>query len=507
MVYADKTDIIYNLTKTLSYVFLSRPRRFGKSLLVSTLESYFEGRKELFTGLKIEQLETQWEKHPVLSISFAGGDYHNNPEKLCSYIDQRLARWEEKYGIRVEDRWKDSLNGRLERVIAEAHRQSGHLVVFLVDEYDHPVLLNDMEQEQDKIRDILKGFFGAIKNCAKDIHFSFFTGVTKMPKVSIFSDLNNLKDISMDEKYSTICGITDAEMVEYLSPEIEAMAAKNRLTTDECIQKIRNKYDGYHFASDLTGVYNPFSLINALTDHKFKNYWFESGSSSYLIRRFAQKPLAVPTMTSNNIYATEEALMTYDPLNTKTIPLLYQSGYLTLKEGPDDLGTYKLGFPNEEVSVGFMEGLLPLYTNQMDEDSENGLGYRSIIIKLRQGDLGGVMQTLTSVFASIPYSSSALNALQSEAVFQNAFCILFTLLGYDVRSEVRFATGRADAIVQTQDTVYIFEFKRDGSAQSAIEQIKSQSYATPFLASGKRIRRVGVNFSSQTNTIKEWAEA
>ena len=521
MVYVDKTDLVYNLVSSYCFVFLSRPRRFGKSLLVSTIKNLFWGNRELFKGLKIDSLEKDWVKHPVLNISFASSDSGSDAASLRQTIDYYLSAWEKDYAIKPSDA---PLGLRLANVIRTAHTLTGQRVVFLVDEYDHPLLANSADfgnnpyflnahstqtSEQDKVRNILKGFYGALKDCAEHIRFALFTGVTKMTKVSIFSELNNLKDISMNPQFSAICGVTESELVANFEPEILQLAQANSLSVPHCLLNLKRKYDGYHFAPNMLGVYNPFSLINAFDDKQFGNYWFESGSPTFLLHRIVESNLSIASISDHEIKASPDDLMSLVPEDMQLIPLLYQTGYLTLSQGPDEFGEFILAFPNEEVSMSFFKRLAPMYMRQISTFGEHGVRYTDIVRELRMGNLANVMNILTSLFASVPYAASVSGGAfaYTEALFQNAFYILFTLLGYDVRSEVRFAHGRADAIVQTSDTVYIFEFKRDGSATEAIEQIRNQAYDVPFRALNKRIRLVGVNFSSQTKTISDWCEA
>lgn len=495
--YVDKTEYIWKLVNEGTTYFLSRPRRFGKSLLLSTMKAYFEGKKELFAGLRLAELEKEWTSYPILYFDFNGANYKDS-SSLPDVINQHLEKWEELYGDEKKER---SLEERFKYVIETAHKKTGLQVVVLVDEYDKSLLESESETLE-KNRALFKGFFGNLKSCDEHLKFVFITGVTKFSKVSIFSDLNQLRDISLTEAYASICGISQAELEENFKPEIEAMAKKNELSYAECLDRLRQMYDGYHFFQDTDGMYNPFSLINALGDKNFKSYWFETGTPTFLIERLRAANYN-PKHFTDGVIADAESLSNYRIENPDIIPLFYQTGYLTIKEHDAD-GFYTLKYPNNEVEHAFINALAPDYLNI--ETEETPVNIRQFLHDLRAGRIDDVLTRFKSLFARLPYSTRTDDTV-IEQNFQNVIYIVFMLLGQFVGVEEHYSQGRADCVVQTKDFVYLFEFKRDKSADEALAQIEEKNYAAPFAADSRKVLKVGVSFSSEEKNIVEWRVA
>ena len=496
-VYVDKTALIYELVERGKPYFLSRPRRFGKSLLVTTLEAYFTGRKDLFEGLAISGLEKEWAEHPVLHFDFNGQNY-SDPEGLNLMIDAHLRKWEECYGI---EKKSPSPGLRLADIIDGACRQSGRKVVVLVDEYDKPLLetmvLSDEQIEAN--RAVFKGMFGQLKNLDGKLRFVLFTGVTKFSKVSIFSDLNQLKDISMSTKYAQLCGITQEELEKDFSPEIDEMAKENGMTREACLARLKKLYDGYHFAKDSPDIYNPFSLLNAFSDNNFGKYWFGTGTPTFLVKRLKEMNFNPRTFSDGSLYSSEDEISDYRPDNPDIVPLLYQSGYLTIKAYDSEFDSLTLGYPNDEVKYGFTASLTPVYLN-----SPSPLDVRSFGRDIKDCNTDGLRDRFTALFARLPYANGMADDAMLERDFQNVIYLTFLLLGQFVQVEQHTAKGRADCIVETDGYVYLFEFKRDGSADEALAQIEAQGYATPYSADSRTLIKVGAVFSSEQKNISEW---
>ena len=498
-IYVDKTKFIAELQENSgSIYFLSRPRRFGKSLFLSSLKSYFEGKKELFGGLYISTVEDEWLQYPVFHFDFNGKNYAEK-DALKKVLNEHLERFERKYG---KDTSSADVDLRFGAVIRSAFEKTGRKVVVLVDEYDKPLLENDGAQKEAN-RALFKGFFGNLKACDEYLKFVFITGVTKFSKVSIFSDLNQLQDISMDRRYSEICGITFDEMVSTFEPEIADLASENSLSKDECLKKLEKMYDGYHFSKDSKGIYNPFSILNTFASREFNSYWFETGTPSFLIKKLRSSGMDYRDF-SNGVTADFLSLKDYRDDNPDPIPLFYQTGYITIKDYDREFDIYTLKYPNDEVKISFLKSLAPYIFHKENEPRWLDIGHFGRDIK--EGNLDSVMQRFSSLFASLPYTS--INEKNKNAVieqnFQNVIYIVFTLLGKWSRVEEHSALGRADCVLETDDKVYIFEFKRDSSVEEAFRQIKEKKYAEPYMASGKKIVEVAVNFSSEERNIKEW---
>ena len=498
-IYVDKTRYIYSLVHSSKQYFLSRPRRFGKSLFLSTLAAYWEGRQELFEGLAIRELEKDngeaWQPYPVFYFDFNGKNYQQDTA-LEVVLDKHLCEWETIYGHSKGT----SLEGRFQYLLKAAAEKTGRRCVVLVDEYDKPlleVLENNELEEHNKA--VFKGFFGTLKSYDKYLQFVFITGVTKFSKVSIFSDLNQLRDISLLGEYAGICGITQEEMKKTLAPEIKSMATALNLTEKDCLKALQTHYDGYHFAPRAEGIYNPFSLLNALADKILGAYWFSTGTPTFLVRRLKAMHFDVRQFTQKTLETNDRILSDYRADNPNPLPLLYQTGYLTIVDYDQRARLYTLGFPNEEVKYGFLESLLPEYAPEAG--SGNGKDIFALRRRLLAGDTEGMRDILTALFASIPYTTSDA---PFEHYFQSVLYMVFTLLGQFVQCEVHSSRGRADCIVETDDFVYIFEFKMDKTAREALQQIEDKGYAAPFASDSRQVFKIGVSFDSGQRNLAEW---
>ncbi len=496
LMYIDKTALVYEMTHSdIDYVFLSRPRRFGKSLLVSTLKAYFEGRKELFEGLAIEQLEKEWTKYPVLHFDMSLGK-HLDLAQLERLIANLISTQEELNGMPITE---GDANVRLTNLIRRLYEKTGQKVVVLIDEYDAQLL--DVMHEEEELparRNIMRNFYSPLKGSADYIRFVFLTGITKFSQLSIFSELNNIKNFSMDEKYASICGITEEEMLTQMRLGIEQMAQKEEMSYDEAVEQLKLTYDGYHFAWPSPDIYNPYSLLNALNDRKIESYWFGSGTPTYLIemlRKFDVLPQNIGRQ-----YAKASQFDAPTEMMTNILPLLYQSGYLTIKHYSREDREYLLDIPNEEVRIGLMESLLPEYLTPV-KDYEGRKLTRDLNRAMREGRIEDALTMLQTFLSGVPYE----NEKYSEAHFQSLLYVIFSLVSsFIVQTEVRTATGRMDLAVRTRSRIYLFELKFDGSAREALRQIDVKNYSAPFSLEGLPIVKVGVNFSSETRTISEW---
>jgi hypothetical protein len=494
----DKTSYIYNLAITGKPYFLGRPRRFGKSLFLSTLKAYFLGKKGLFEGLAIADHEKEWIEYPVFYIDFNVGII-TDEISLYKRLNVILTHFENLWGRNVED---DDPASRLEAVIRCAYEQTGQKAVVLVDEYDKPLVstMDDLEANE-AVRKVLKGFYGVLKSADAYLRFVFLTGVTKFSKVSVFSDLNQLQDISMSEQYAGICGITEMELIENFQPELKALAEKTGKTCDETLAEMKKRYDGYHFAKESEDIYNPFSLLNTFAKLDFGDYWFETGTPTFLVKMLKDIDLDIK-MLENDLPFPTRSIADYRPGTENPVPLLYQSGYLTIKNYDRQLDEYILGYPNEEVKYGFMNNLLPVYVPKKDILGEFSVG--NFIRDLRAGNVDGFMTRLQAFFSGIPYE---LNN-KEEKHYQTVFYLLFKLMGQFVQTEVSSAIGRADAIAVVNDIVYIFEFKLTGNAtaEEALKQIDERKYATQYAAGDKKIVKVGAEFSAEERTLNRWVQ-
>ena len=491
--YVDKTEIVHRLATTGRYYFLSRPRRFGKSLLLSTLHAYFEGKRELFDGLAVSQLETKWEQHPVLHLDLNTEKYES-PEALDNILNDTLAQWERLYGSAPTE---VSLSLRFAGVIRRACEQTGHRVVILVDEYDKPMLQAiGNEALQDAYRSTLQSFYSALKTCDGYIRFAMLTGVTKFGKLSVFSSLNSLNDISMDWQFHGICGITDEELDTVFPAYTQRLAERNRMSVAEARERLRTLYDGYHFFENSEGVYNPFSLLNTFAKQTFGSYWFATGTPTYLVKLLRLHDYNLQSLSDE--YVTEDILNSIDVASTNPVPVIYQSGYLTIKGYEPRFKTYRLGFPNEEVEDGFFRFLLPFYTSV--NKVEAPFHIQKFVEEIRAGQPEAFLNRLKSFFADTPYE--LVRNLENH--YQNVLYILCKLLGLYVKAEYRTSAGRIDMVLQTKDYTYVLEFKLDGTAEEALRQIQDKSYALPFETGATRVFRIGLNFSSETRNIEKW---
>ena len=494
--YIDKTEYVYRMTHSGGcYFFLSRPRRFGKSLLVSTFESYFSGKKELFEGLVIEKLEQKWMEYPVLHFDMSGGK-HMEKEQLEDYLSNRLEAEEKKWGITHSKR---GVNDRLTELITTAYEISGKQVVVLIDEYDAPML--DVAHERktlDELRNVMRNFYSPLKMCEPMLRFVFLTGITKFSQVSIFSELNNIKNISLDDEYAGVCGITKEELLTQMSEDIDVLAEALEMTREETIAKLKENYDGYHFSPASPDVFNPYSLLNCFDDKNFGAYWFSSGTPTYLINML-RKFKVLPAKIGRSLARSSAFDAPTENLKTIT-PLLYQSGYITIK-GYDKMSQlFTLDLPNKEIKVGLFESLLPYYLEGMyAEEGDVAIAQMSVLI--RQGDMDGALRLLQEFLGTVPYC----NNTNYEGHYQQVLFIIFTLLTHFVVDvEVHTPNGRVDVVMETEDTLYLIELKLNKSAQAAMQQINLKQYDQRFARCGKPIVKVGVNFDAKKGNIEDW---
>ena len=492
--YIDKTAYVYRMTHSASsYMFLSRPRRFGKSLLTSTLHSYFSGRKDLFHGLAMEKLEKEWTEYPVLHFDMSTAK-HADSEQLLQELNLKLYGYEQIYG-RLEE--EVNPNQRLMGLIKRAYEQTGKKVVVLIDEYDAPLLDVVHERENlDVLRNIMRNFYSPLKACDPYLRYVFLTGITKFSQLSIFSELNNIKNISMDEPYAAICGISEDEIRLQMKDDLGGLAKKLEITPEEALMKLKENYDGYHFTSPSPDIYNPFSLLNAFADGKFGSYWFGSGTPTYLVKmldKFGVKPSEIGRrqLKSSVFDAPTETM-------TDAVPLLYQSGYITIKDYNKMLDLYTLDIPNKEVRLGLMESLLPYYVNNKTPEATTMVAY--LFYDIQNGDMDAALHRLQEFLSTIPYCDNT----RFEGHYQQVFYIIFSLLGYYVDVEVRTPRGRVDIVLRTKTTLYVMELKLDKSAGEAMEQIDLKNYPERFALCGLPVVKVAVSFDSERCTIGDW---
>ena len=492
--YVDKTALMWTIANIGKPFFLSRPRRFGKSLLISTFEAYFKGRRDLFTGLAVEQLEKKWEEYPVLHLDLNAEKY-DSPDRLDAILSNQLTQWEAIYG-RGED--ETTLSSRFLGVIRRASEQAGRGVVVLVDEYDKP-LLQAIQNEPllDSYRSTLKAFYGVLKSADRYLRFAFLTGVTKFSQVSVFSDLNQLNDISLNYDFSTLCGITREELLANFEPEIAALSQANDINTKEVVETMTQQYDGYHFHPNGEGVFNPFSVLNAFFSKEFGNYWFQTGTPTFLVELLKESDYDLRTLI-DGIEASASSFMEYRVDANNPIPLIYQSGYLTIKDYDKEFQLYRLAFPNDEVRYGFLNFLVPYYT-PVNEDEQN-FYIGKFVQELRAGEVDAFLTRLQAFFADFPYELSD----STERHYQVVFYLVFKLMGQFTEVEVRSARGRADAVVKTPKYIYVFEFKLNGTAEQALQQIDEKGYLIPYQADDREVVKVGVEFSAEKRNIGRW---
>ena len=492
--YIDKTKYIVDfLEKGMTYVFLSRPRRFGKSLFASTLQAYFEGRKELFEGLAIAEYEKEWVKHPVLHFDMSGAK-HFDAEMLKDYLNLQLAQYEDIYG---RNEMEKHPNDRLDGVVKRAYKQTGEKVVVIIDEYDAPLL--DVVHEKDNLRElhlIMQNFYSPLKKLDPYLEFTFITGITKFSQLSIFSELNNLDNISMYDQYSAICGISKTELTTMMRPDVEGLGKTLGMDYERCLEALRNYYDGYHFSKDSEDVFNPFSLIRALNAKDIAPFWFGSGTPSFLLKQLEKFNVNITTLESQDVMLSSFDLSPEEM--TDALPLLYQSGYLTIKRYDPMFHQYTLGIPNKEVRDGLLNSLVPRYVNPHRSDNDTFLlGFCKAVYR---GDIEDALEHMRTYMATIPYDLEN----HTEKHFQTIFYLMFSFLNIYIRTEVKSAIGRADAVMHMPDTIYVFELKVDKSADEALAQIDSKGYMLPYRTEGKRLVKVGISFDSSQRTIAEW---
>ncbi len=500
-VYVDKTDLVYNLIHEGKIYFLSRPRRFGKSLLVSTLKNYFLGRKELFKGLAIDKLEKDWNVYPVFHVDFNGGNF-SNPDELEQKLNFCISEWEKQYGLPV--RYGELGYGdRFAEIIKTAHLQTGRRAVVLIDEYDKPILdvLDLNQQLEDRHRNILKAFYSVFKGADEHLQFVLLTGVTKFSQVSVFSGFNQPEDISMDIRYETLCGITQKELESYFAEPIAEMAQDYRCDTDEIKLRLKKQYDGYHFSDLMTDIYNPFSLLNAFSKRRIMDFWFSSGTPTYLIRLLSHFNENMNELTGK--YYGMEEFVDYKADVEKPLPMIYQSGYLTIKDYNIDFNTFLLDFPNNEVKNGFLTMVASSYLKPKEE---TGGWIRDVVTAMRKGETDNLKTLFTSFLSSIPYTMRRKeDEKERERYFQYTFYLIMRLISvYTVYTEKVQSQGRVDCIVETPQYVYIFEFKLDGTADEALQQIEDKGYAREYDSDKRQVFKIGASFSSETGTIGEW---
>lgn len=491
--YVDKTALMYKMVSEGKYYFLSRPRRFGKSLFLSTLEAYFDGQRELFEGLAVAQLEQNWEQYPILHMDLNSREYKDE-SSLEAELNRHLEGWEKLYGNEYKDRAAEE---RFIHVVNNAYEKTGKPVVILVDEYDKPLLQAiGNEALQTAYRGKLKAFYSVLKTLDAKIRFAFLTGVTKFGKVSVFSDLNNLEDLSFLPQYSTVCGISEEELHHYFDEGVQELADSNSLTKENCYARLKRDFDGYHFCWNGSGMYNPFSLLNTLKNQTFRDYWFETGTPSFLVYQLQKTGYSLDAMTEEEL--TTDTLNSIDIMDENPLPLLYQSGYLTLKNYDREFDQYTLGFPNREVEQGFIKYLYPFYTPKVQDKVTFSIS--RFVKDVNNGDAEGFMYRLEGFFANGDYQVMG----NLEYYFQNTLFVFFRLLGFYVEVERHTTDGRMDILMQTSQYIYILEIKIDQNADVALKQIKDKGYAKPFEDDNRKLFKVGINFSTKTKQIDDW---
>jgi hypothetical protein len=496
--YVDKTKYIYEVTHPGQYVFLSRPRRFGKSLLTSTLEAYFSGRKDLFKGLAIEKLEKEWKQYPVLHFDLSDIK-KGTVEDFEDSVNSSLASMEETYGV---VKTADNLATRFKELVECIYKRTGKQVVVLIDEYDAPLLtvLHDPERLE-KMRTALQSFYSPIKKLDPYLRFVFITGITKFSQLSIFSQLNNLKNISMKPQYAAICGITQKELEDNFQEGIRALGEENEMTSEQVLAKLARTYDGYHFAHKSPGVYNPFSLLSAMDNCDFDNYWFSTGTPTFLVNMLKHFHADITKIDGSEAFATDFDQPTENMQSI--LPLFYQSGYITIKSYDPIIDRYTLGYPNEEVKVGLMRILVPYYVHTNTLEAGNAVV--QMYLALRKDDMDGCLKAMQEFLTTIPYQENTLkDAPTTEGHFTAMLYVMFSLLNVYVESQVRNAKGRLDILIKTDTSIYVMELKMNGDLDKALQQIDEKDYTIPYQSDGRKIVKVAINFSTEDRTLKAW---
>ena len=502
-VYVDKTDLVWQLAHYAPYVFLSRPRRFGKSLLTSTLRSYFEGDKALFEGLKIMELEKEWKQYPVIPLDLSSAKAQRSADELLETLLWLLRPLTEIYGRDADETSPGKL---LAGLIRRAYLQTGKQVVVIIDEYDAPLLdvLHD-EHELNERRSVMQEFYVPLKASEAMVKFCFITGITKFSQLSIFSTINNLTNVTMDTMFASICGITETELTTTMKPDIERLASIYEVTYEQMHQKLKLQYDGYHFAEDTEEIYNPYSLLKAFQQRKVASYWFESGTPTFLIRQMQHFRTDITSFENFEAFASDFDLPT--EAMTNALPLLYQSGYLTIKRYDRESEMYTLSIPNQEVRIGYVEGLLPVYTGLESRSVKAGFALK-FWRALKKNDIDLAMREMQSYMAGIPYvegfKKKLDEAVTAEGFYEYTLYLIFSMLNVYVRTQVKCAGGRVDMVVWMPETVYVFELKKDGTAQEALKQIDEKGYAIPFQTDGRKVIKIGVKFNPETRVPENW---
>lgn len=493
-IYIDKTAHIHRIASKGTYFFLSRPRRFGKSLLMSTIEAYFKGKKHLFEGLAIEKLEKEWIEYPVLHIDL-NAERYAKAEELSNIIDTYLREWEKLYGS--DESNNESFSRRFLGVIKSAKEKTGRNVVVLIDEYDKPMLQAIGNEElQIQFRNMLKAFYGTLKSADGYLRFVLLTGVTKFSKISVFSDLNNIEDISMEKQYCDICGVTEEELHNVFDEEVASLAESNNQTKEEAYKELKKRYDGYHFSEDSVGMYNPFSVLLTLKNRNYGSYWFSTDTPTYLVELLKRFDFHLENLSGYE--TTAVALDSIQLSVDNPIPVLYQSGYLTIKDYDKEFRLYTLDFPNEEVEEGFINFLVPMYTSVSETDSPAFIG--KFVREVRAGKVDDFMKRLQSLMADTPYE--IIKDLENH--YKNVMFILTKLMGFYVQAEYKTSYGRIDLLIATDKYVYVIEIKIDGTPEEALKQINDKEYALPFTAGEREVIKIGANVSREKRNLESW---
>ena len=505
-IYVDKTDLMWRMIQLSPYIFLSRPRRFGKSLLSTTLCSFFEGRRDLFEGLKVMELEREWKSYPVIHLDLSMAKNMDSPEALRARLMLMLENYAALYGSKETE---VTPGGLFQGLIRRAWEQTGRQVVLVIDEYDAPLLEVLHEDENlPKFRKVMQEFYQPLKSSEAMVRFCFITGITKFSQLSIFSTINNLKNITLLPQFSAICGITEQEVKTVFKTDIQTFADAEGVAWDEMFQKIKTHYDGYHFAENSEDIYNPFSLLNALGDQRLNNYWFSTGTPTFLIEQMRRFKTDITAL--DRIEAPAESFDVPTEGMTSALPLLYQSGYLTIKDFDDEIQSYTLSIPNQEVRIGFTRGLLPLYTGI--ESGEVQLGFAAKFWKaLKKKDIDLAMHELQTYLEGIPYVEGFKKKLaeveNAEGFYEYTLYLIFSMLNVYVRTQIHVRGGRIDMVVLMPDTTYVFELKKDGTAKQALEQIDDRGYSLKYQTEGRNVVKVGALFDAEKRTLKEWVVA
>ena len=501
--YVDKTDLVWQLAHYATYVFMSRPRRFGKSLLTSTLESYFRGERELFEGLKIMELEQEWEQYPVIHIDLSLAKAQADVKELQSTLMWLLRPLSDVYGKETDE---NSPGKSLTGIIQRAWKRTGKQAVVVIDEYDAPLLdvLHDDAQLK-AMRKVMQEFYTPLKANEQYVKFCFITGITKFSQLSIFSTINNITNVTMDTMFSAICGITEEELSTVMKEDIERLAGIQGLSYEQMHHKLKERYDGYHFTKNSPEIYNPFSLLKAFQQREVANYWFESGTPTFLIHQMQHFKTDIMSLDRMEVPASAFDQPTENMKSA--LPLLYQSGYLTIKDYDREGEMYYLSIPNQEVRIGYVKGLLPTYTGLDDADVQTGFALK-FWRALKRGDIEQAMQEMKAYLAGIPYVEGFKKKLEevsaAEGFYEYTMYLIFSMLNVYARTQVKVAGGRIDMVVWMPDTAYVFELKVNGTAEEALQQINDKGYAFPYKTEGRKVVKVGVKFNADTRVPEEW---